>query len=170
MSVLDATPLSLPRAIALPRHALKFAFSLAVISLAFLASAWIGRSAPFESRVSDPYSESNVVRAMPFDTPMPHDISLASAGRGNGLAYHTQWTSTVPAEEIAAQFREHLAGSPRWVLSHEAAATGTVTFTLVRRGSNGYMTHFAHLVVESSRGQTVATFDFTPIPTDLAPE
>ena len=137
---------------------------------AFVAAAWLGRTFPFEQRPADPYSNASVVRAMSFDTPMPYDISLASAGRGTDLAYHTQWTSTLPPAEIAAQFNQHLAGSPRWVLTQNVPTAGEFTTTLVRRGSDGYMTHFARITVAANGGQTIVTLDFTPIPTDLAPE
>ena len=148
----------------------RLAASACVVIAAFLAAAWVGRTFPFESRLADPYGESSVVRAMPFDTPMPYDISLAAAGRGEDLPYHTQWTSALAPEEIAAQFHEHLAGSPRWVLTQAAPTTSEFTTTLARTGPDGYMTHFARISVEGDAGQTIVTFDFTPIPSSLAPE
>jgi hypothetical protein len=170
--VLDATPLrpSGPVDTPLSRHAGRLALSALVVCVAYIGAAWFARTFPFEGRLHDPYSESSVVRAMPFDTPMPYDVSLASAGRGDDLPYSTQWTSALPASDIEAQFREHLAGSPRWVITEDALVSEGFAGTIVRRGSDGYMTHFAHVAIESSGGQTIVTFDFTPIPTSLAPD
>jgi hypothetical protein len=142
----------------------------AVVALAFLTAAWLGTTPPFESRADDPYGEASVVRAMPFDSPMPYDVSLAAAGRGEDLPYHTQWTSSLPPEEIARQFNEHLAGSPRWRLTQHPPTTPIFATTLARLGSDGYMTHFARISVSTTESQTIVTFDFTPIPSSLAPD
>jgi hypothetical protein len=171
--VQDATRLRVTAAtprFSLPSTAVRLVVSTCVVVAAFLAAAWVGRTFPFESRIADPYGEAAVVRAMPFDTPMPYDISLAAAGRGADLPYHTQWTSPLPPDEIAGQFHEHLAGSPRWELTQTAPAGSEFTTTLARTGADGYMTHFARMSVGRDAGQTIVTFDFTPIPSSLAPE
>ena len=67
--------------------ALRVSFSFAVITTAFLIAAWFGRTPPFEGRAYDPYAEQSVLRAMPFDAPLPYDMALVAAGQGVELAY-----------------------------------------------------------------------------------
>jgi hypothetical protein len=144
--------------------------SLATVTAAFFATAWIGGTPPFEGRTFDPYSETGVMRALPFDAPLPYDISLTAAGRGPDLAYQAQWTSQRSPAEIKAQFEEHLRQSPRWRPTQEPPAGDEFVTTLARVGSDGYMTHFARLAVQRGTGQTIVTFTFTPIPSSLAPD
>lgn len=143
---------------------------MTIVAGAFLASAWAGRTPPFEERSYDPYSETSILRAIPFDAPLPYDMALVAAGRGDELAYHVQWSSAEPSSGIAEQFREHLAGSPRWVLTQEAPTGDNFTTTMARLDSRGYMTHFARLAISPSTGQTFITLDFTPVPSSLAPD
>ncbi len=138
--------------------------------MAFLGAAWFGGTPPFEGRASDPYSERAVLKALPFDAPLPYTMSLVTAGRGEELAYQIQWTSNLPSAEIAAQFREHLVGSPKWSLTQIAPTTNEFVTTIARVGADGYMTHFARLEISHEAGQTIVSFDFTPIPTALAPD
>jgi hypothetical protein len=156
-------------ATAWPRPALRMAASLLVLISSFVAAAWIGDSPPFSGSPYDPYSETAVLRAIPFDAPLPYDMSVITAGHGRELPYHTQWTATGSLAEIEAQFREHLAGSPRWTINREQRSSKAASITLVRFDSDGYLTHFARLAIESARSQTIVTFDFTPIPTSTAP-
>ena len=144
--------------------------SAAIIAIAFLAAAWFGATPPFEGRATDPYSERSVLNALPFDAPLPYEMALVTAGRGEGLPYQLQWTSSLPAAEIAAQFREHLAGSPKWRLTQEPPTTDEFVTTVARIGADGYMTHFASIAISREAGQTIVSFNFTPIPTALAPD
>ena len=107
---------------------------------------------------------------MPFDAPLPYDKSLVIAGRGEDLPYQLQWTSSLPPADIAAQFREHLAGSPKWSLTQNPPATDEFITTLARIGADGYMTHFASFAISSEAEQTIISFSFTPIPSALAPD
>lgn len=175
--VLQTLPLTradrLVRVNVLNRNAMRIArgvASIAIIGGAFLIAAWFGGTPPFEGNTSDPYSESRVLRAMPFDVPLPHDMSLAVAGRGDELPYHAQWTSQTPPQDLIAQYEEHLAGSPKWreLVAEKGPANATVT--LARSSSDGILTHFAKLTISRDATQTVVTFDFTPIPSSLAPE
>ncbi len=144
--------------------------SIAIVGGAFLIAAWFGGTPPFEGNTADPYSENRVIRALPFDVPLPHDMSLAVAGRGDELPYHAQWTSQTPPQELIAQYEEHLAGSPRWreLVVEKTADDSAVT--LARSSSDGILTHFAKLTISRDATQTVVTFNFTPIPSSLAPE
>jgi hypothetical protein len=174
--VLDATRLRTfrfaPAAIT-PAHVgsrlIRLTTSAAVVCAAFLGAAWFGATPPFEGRATDPYSERAVLKALPFDAPLPYDMSLVTAGRGEDLPYQLQWTSSLPAAEIAAQFREHLAGSPKWRLTQEPPTTDEFVTTVARMGADGYMTHFARIAISREAGQTIVSFNFTPIPTALAP-
>ncbi|MBI5289260.1 MAG: hypothetical protein HY873_09850 [Chloroflexi bacterium] len=149
---------------------IRAAISGAVITAAFLGSAWVGHTPPFEGRAYDPYSETAVIRALPFDTPLPFDISLVAAGRGEDLPYHAQWTSNLDTRDTSAQFNEHLAGSPRWRLTQDPPTVDEFVTTLVRLDAAGYMTHFARLAIERDAGQTIVTLDFSPVPVSLAPD
>ncbi len=148
----------------------RFVLSLAVIATAFIVAAWLGRTPPFEGRAYDPYAEQSVLRAMPFDFPLPYDIALVAAGRGEELAYHAQWNSSLTAAEINVQFNEHLLGSPKWRLTQLPPEGDTYTTTLARIGADGYMTHFAQFTIEHLTDQTIITLDFTPVPVALAPD
>jgi hypothetical protein len=152
-----------------PALALRVAGSTAVVAGAFLVAALVGATPPFEGRAPSPYGETAVLRAIPFDAPLPYDMSLVAAGRGPDLAYRAQWTSSRPPDEVAAQFFDHLAGSPKWRLTQTPPAPGEFTTTLARVGADGYMTHFARVVIAGEGAQTVITFDFTPVPSSLAP-
>ena len=154
----------------LPRTGTRLTAYGVVLAAAFLASAWVGKAPPFEGRVPDPYSETAVLRAIPFDAPLPYDIAVVGAGRGDDLPYRAQWSSEEPAAVIAEQFHEHLAGSPKWLLTQEAPAGHEFTTTLARLDASGYMTHFARITIEHSSGQTFVTLEFTPVPSTLAPD
>jgi hypothetical protein len=143
--------------------------AVSTIAVAFLTSAWIGGTPPFEGHTYDPYAESAVMHALPFDTPLPYDMSVAAAGRGPDLPYRAQWTSTLAAGEVAAEFRQHLERSPRWRLTQDAPVGDEFVTTLARVDAGGYMTHFGRLTIARDNDQTVITFDFTPIPAGLAP-
>jgi hypothetical protein len=143
--------------------------SIFVVAAAYLGAAWIGGVAPFEGRAAAPYSERGVLRAIPFDAPLPYDIELVGAGRGERLPYHTRWTSDLAAAEVAAQVREHLEGSPKWQHTQLQPLASEFSSTFARIGSDGYMTHFAVMSIAEEGGGTVVVFDFTPIPTTLAP-
>ncbi|HLB24185.1 MAG TPA: hypothetical protein VJP07_08825 [Dehalococcoidia bacterium] len=154
----------------IPAAAARAVVSVVTVAVAFIGAAWMGSTPPFEGRAHNPYGETAVVRALPFDAPLPYDMSLVAAGRGDDLPYMAQWTTDLEAAEVAAQFHEHLAKSPRWRLTQDPPTSDTFVTTLARVGSDGYMTHFARLTLESGTGQTIVTFDFTPIPTSLAPD
>lgn len=148
----------------------RIAASLIIVAGAFLGAAWLGGTPPFEGNTVDPYSENRVMRALPFDVPLPHDMSLAVAGRGGELPYHVQWTSQTPPGALIAQYEEHLAGSPKWRELVAEKNESAAAVTLARSSSDGILTHYAKLTITRDATQTVVTFDFTPIPTSLAPE
>jgi hypothetical protein len=144
--------------------------SLLVVVAAFLLAAWLGGSPPFAPRGIAPYSEAGVLRAIPFDTPLPYDRELVAAGRGERLPYHAEWTSSLAPHDASAQIREHLAGSLKWQHTQAKPIAGEFESTFARVGSDGYMTHWALLSVRAVASQTVITLDLTPIPTGLAPD
>jgi len=123
--------------------------SLCVVAVGFFVAARVAGTAPFEGAAADPYGEKGVLRALPFDAPLPYDIELAEAGRGERLPYHTRWTSELAPDDVAAQVREHLAKSPKWQHTQVQPLTGRLSSTFARVGSDGYMTHFA--VLSTSR-------------------
>jgi hypothetical protein len=151
------------------REVVRAVASLCVVVGTFLAAAWVAGTAPFGAEADPPYSETAVLRAVPFDAPLPYDIELVEAGEGDRLPYHTRWTSERTPGELAAQVRDHLSKSPKWQHTQVQALGGQFNSTFARVGSDGYMTHFAVLSVASEGGATVVTFDFSPIPTSLAP-
>ncbi len=166
----NTAPTRTPARTLVPGAALRAFASFAIVGGAFLGSAWVGGTPPFEGRAYNPYGESAVMRALPFDAPLPYDVSLAAAGRGPDLAYRAQWTSNLDAADLKTQFEQHLAESPRWRLTQDPSSGDEFVTTLARVGSDGYMTHFARLTVERGTDQTIVTFEFTPIPTSLAPD
>jgi len=143
--------------------------SLAVVAAAYAGAAWYGHAPPFTGRDEAPYSRTAVMRAVPFDAPLPYDLTLVEAGRGTPLPYHVVWTSAAPPDEVARQVVEHLAGSPKWRLADNAPIAGAFTTHLARVQSNGQMTHFAELSARPDGAGSVVTLDFTPIPRALAP-
>lgn len=175
--MLQAIPRSAP-AVARPQlgglraaFAARIVISAGLVIGAFLTTAWLSGTPPFEGARSDPYSQGRVVRALPFDTPLPQDIALAVAGYGEELPYHTQWTSDTPVAELVRQYEEHLAGSPKWrVLTTDETAGGAIEATLARSSSEGILTHFAKLTIVRNATQSVVTFDFTPVPTSAVPD
>ena len=152
-----------------PWYVSRFVASGAIIAAAFFAAAWLGHTAPFRATPPDPYSQTAVLRAIPFDAPLPYDIELASAGRGMQLPYHIVWTSKLGTDAIGQQVLDHLAGSPKWQLTENGPLAGDFTTHLARISSDGQMTHFAELSVRASATGSIVSLDFTPIPTSLAP-
>jgi hypothetical protein len=144
--------------------------SLAVVAAAYLGAAWYGHVPPFGPGGDAPYSRSAVLRAVPFDAPLPYDLALVDAARGTQLPYHVVWTSAAPPDDVAREVNEHLAGSPKWQLADNVPIAGAFTTHLARMQSNGQMTHFAELSVRPSGAGSIVTFDFTPIPVALAPK
>lgn len=149
------------------RRVLRACASAAVIAAAFLVAAWLGRTPPFEGRMHDPFSETAVLRAVPFDAPLPQDMSLVAAGRGDDLAYNVQWTSPASTAALVDAFETRLDGSPKWETTHAETARGALTTTLARLGSDGYMTHFARLTIRPEGEQSIVSFEFTPVPVSL---
>jgi hypothetical protein len=155
----------------LPARALRTLASGMTITLAFLAAAWLGGTPPFEGNADNPYSEARVVRAIPFDTPLPYSMSLAAGGRGEELPYFAQWTSGLAPNAMLAEYREHLAGSPRWrILTEEVHAGGTYSSTLARTTDRNTLTHYAQFSITRDSMQTVVELRFTPVPVSLAPD
>lgn len=147
----------------------RMALSGLVVAAGFVAAAWYSHTPPFRWTAPDPYSQGAVLRAVPFDAPLPYDIELASAGRGAQLPYHVIWTSKLSGNAIGQQVLDHLAGSPKWQLTQNGPLAGNFTTHLARLSANGQMTHFAELSVRQTATGSIVTFDFTPIPTSLAP-
>jgi hypothetical protein len=153
----------------LRKSTVRLVASAAIVGAAFLAAAWFAKTSPFRPTPPDPYSQTAVMRAIPFDAPLPYDIQLASTGRGGQLPYHVVWTSKLSGDAIGQQVLDHLAGSPKWQLTQNGPLAGDFTTHLARVSSDGQMTHFAELSVRQTGTGSVVTFDFTPIPTTLAP-
>ena len=144
--------------------------SLAVVAGVFVAAAWYAGTMPFEGESIAPYSTRGVLRAIPFDAPLPYDQSLVEAGRGTELPYHTRWESKLSAQEVAVQVADHLAKSPKWQLTQLTPLAGEFETTFARQGADGYLTHFAFMSVKAAGAGSIITFDFTPVPTVLAPD
>ncbi|MBF6600634.1 MAG: hypothetical protein IVW36_09000 [Dehalococcoidia bacterium] len=140
------------------------------MAAAFLGAAWYAGSTPFPSHDPAPYSRQAVLRAIPFDAPLPFDLQLVDAGRGPQLAYRVVWNSTAPPDAVGTQVLQHLAGSPKWQLAQNTPLTGAFTTHLARLSADGQVTHFAALSVAPQGSGSRVTFDFTPIPTSLAPK
>jgi hypothetical protein len=152
------------------RTGVRLAASVCVVGAVFLGAAWYAGTTPFGGAAYAPYSERGVVRALPFDAPLPYDQSLVEAGRGTDLPYHTRWESDLPPEEVAMQVADHLAKSPKWQLTQLTPLHGEFDTTFARQSADGYLTHFASMSVTAAGAGTVIVFDFTPVPTSLAPE
>ncbi|MEX2247070.1 MAG: hypothetical protein WEC75_10320 [Dehalococcoidia bacterium] len=153
-----------------PRQAARFLASAAVVALAFIIAAWIAGTTPFDGARGDPYSPKAVQRALPFDAPLPYDVTIVEAGRGDRLPYHMQLHSSLPPAAIAAQVGDHLANSPKWHATQSTPIEGEFATTFARTGADGFMTHFAAISVTATGTGSLVTFDFTPVPTTLAPD
>jgi hypothetical protein len=149
---------------------LRVALSLLVVLAVFAAAAWSAGTRPFSSSAPPPYSQTAVLRAIPFDAPLPYDLTLVEAGHGKDLAYHVVWTSAATPDQVGQQVLDHLVGSPKWQLAQNTPLAGAFTTHLARVSAEGQMTHFAELSVAPRPGGSTVTFDFTPIPTSLAPK
>ena len=146
------------------------AASLAIVAAAYLGAAWYAHIAPFAGLEPTPYSRQAVLRAVPFDAPLPYDLTVVEAGHGAPLPYHVAWRSADAPDELARQVKDHLAGSPKWQLADNTPIAGAFTTHLARVQSNGQMTHFAELSVRADGSGSIVTLDFTPIPMVLAPK
>jgi hypothetical protein len=153
-----------------PSALARSAAAVAMVGAAYLASAWYAGIAPFPPRDAPPYSRDAVLRAIPFDTPLPYDRTLIETAHGSPLAYHVVFSSPRTPDEVAAQVLDHLAGSPKWQLTENRPLTGEFTTHLARLSADGQMTHFAEIAVRRERSGSIIVFDFTPIPTTLAPK
>ncbi|MHB8377433.1 MAG: hypothetical protein ACYDEB_10830 [Dehalococcoidia bacterium] len=151
------------------RAAVRITASALVVGVAYLAAAWYAGVAPFRATEPAPYSQTSVMRAVPFDAPLPYDRTLLAAGRGGALPYHVVWTSTLPPDAVGQQVLQHLRDSPKWQLTERTPLAGAFTTHLARIAANGQMTHFAELSVRRYGSGSLIAFDFTPIPTMLAP-
>lgn len=152
------------------RVAARVAASALVVGAAYLGAAWYAGVAPFRASAPAPYSQGAVLRAIPFDAPLPYDRRLLEAGRGGVLPYHVVWTSAQSPDAVGLEVLEHLRNSPKWQLTERTALAGAFTTHLARLAANGQMTHFAELSVRPYGAGSLITFDFTPIPTAFAPK
>ena len=153
-----------------PRTMVRFAASLLVVFAAFAGAAWYAGVTPFSAGTIAPYSQQAVLRAIPFDAPLPYNLTLVEAVRGRPLPYHVVWTSEAPPNAVGQQVLDHLAGSPKWQLAENTPLAGAFTTHLARETADGQMTHFATLSVTARGTGSLVTLDFTPIPTTLAPK
>jgi len=140
------------------------AASLAIVAVAFAIAAYVAGTRPFEGRIGEPSSHERAVRALPFDAPLPYDIDLTWAGRGEDLPYRLVYASNLAPDALGAQVADHLDGSPKWQLTQHTDLRGEFDTTFSRVGSDGLMTHFAVATLhERSGGGSVFTFDFIPM-------
>ena len=141
----------------------RIAGSVLVVVVAFFAASYVAATPPFEQRAGAPSERDRVLRALPFDAPLPYDITLTRAGRGEDLPYRLEYTSTLQPAALAAQVAEHLAGAPKWSLTQDTSLSGEFSTTFSRIDSTGLMTHFAVATLERDGARTIFTFDFVPI-------
>jgi hypothetical protein len=139
------------------------ASSLLLAGVAFLCASYIGGTAPFEHRAGEPSERERVLRALPFDAPLPYDVELTHAGEGEDLPYRLEYASGLSAAALGAQVADHLAGAPKWSLTQHTDLHGEFTTTFSRVDSTGLLTHFAVASLRADGGRTVFTFDFVPI-------
>ncbi len=149
---------------------LRAAASLVVVLAAFAGAPWYAGVTPFAAATLAPYSQQAVLRAIPFDAPLPYKLTLVDASRGKQLPYHVVWKSDAPPNVVGQQVLDHLAGSPKWQLAENTPLAGAFTTHLARLSADAQMTHFATLSVAAAGSGSLVTFDFTPIPAMLAPK
>ena len=156
-------PLPAARAIA------RLCFSAFVVVVAFFAAAYIAGAPPFEHRAGAPSERERVLRALPFDAPLPYDVELVEAGPGNDLPYQLTYVSSLPPAAVAEQMAEHLGGAPKWALTQDTQLDGEFRTTLSRIDSTGLLTHFAVVTLQRDGERSLFTFEFVPI-AELGPK
>ena len=134
-----------------------------LVVAAFASASYLAATPPFEHRAGTPSERDRVLRALPFDAPLPYDIELTSAGPGADLPYRLEYTSSRAPAELGAQVAEHLAGAPKWSLTQDTDLHGEFKTTFSRIDSTGLMTHFALATLWRDGDNTLFTFDFVPI-------
>jgi hypothetical protein len=137
--------------------------SVAVAAAAFFAANFVAARPPFEHRAGAPSETDRVLRALPFDAPLPYDITLERAGRGPDLPYAIEYTSALPPEALGAQVADHLAGAPKWALTQDTDLRAEFQTTFSRVDSTGLLTHFAVATMMREGEGTRFTFEFVPI-------
>jgi hypothetical protein len=146
-----------------PLRLLRAAGALLLVSASFLAASYVAAMPPFEHRAGSLSERDRVLRALPFDAPLPYDVELRAAGPGPDLPYRLEYVSDLPPDELGAQAADHLAGAPKWALTQHTDLSREFDTTLSRVDSTGLMTHFAVASMRREGARTVFTFEFVPI-------
>jgi hypothetical protein len=120
-----------------------------LVPVAYFAAAFVGHIAPF-GQTHDRYAPSQVIKQVPSDFPLPPDSRLVSAGHGDQLAYHVEWSSDEPVSQVAGIYR-HLVDGGNWELMFDEGASPAYKVRVARFTPEGEMTHWAMLDV-SGRG------------------
>lgn len=125
------------------------ALAALLVPAAYFGAAFYSHVEPF-AQPYDPFAPSEVLKQLPSDFPLPEDEELASAGPGDPLPYHLEWTSEQPVSEVAGIYRGLLTQAT-WELMLEEETSPAYRIRLARFTPYGFMTHWAMLDVSPWR-------------------
>jgi hypothetical protein len=139
------------------RPAPRLALAGLLIPAAYFLAAYFGHAPPF-TQAYDPFSKGEVLKQLPADFPQPPDRTLESAGKGEELPYHIEWTSGRPVPEVAAIYRE-LLETDAWDLMLDEETSPSYRVRLARFTEYGFMTHWGMLDVSPWQDGSRITLD-----------
>lgn len=142
------------------RGAARVALYALVLCGAFAAAAYVGRVPPLDRARGGESDAERALAAVPFDAPLPYDITLVGSGRGRELPNRVEWVSGLPPRDVGAQVVDHLVKSPKWQATQFVDPYGEFTQTFVRTGADGYLTHFAVMSLRAQDSRTIIEFEF----------
>jgi len=142
------------------RGAARVALYAAALCGAFILAAYVGRVPPLDRVRAGQSDAERALAGVPFDAPLPYDITLVGAGRGRELPNRVEWVSELPPSEAGAQVLDHLAKSPKWQATQFVDLRGEFRQTFARTGSDGYLTHFAVMTLRAQDARTIVEFEF----------
>lgn len=135
--------------------------SVSALVAGVVAAAWFSGAGPF---AVDPYfTETQVVRALPADFPLPAGASMRHAGSGDRLPYRIEWMAPGSVSEVAGLLRRKLDGGAWDVVGADSAASSS--FRSTRSGDGPAV--LAEVNIEPAGAGSRIRLEFSPLPPAL---
>jgi hypothetical protein len=140
--------------------------ALATVCAGFLSAAYVTGSGPFGS--SALFNESQVMRALPVDFPVPSEATVEHVGAGSDLPYRIDWQTDASTSEVAGILREKLADGTWRIVESQNTGDGLTLRT--SRGANSAGAPIVADVQITASGQgSRVRLEFTPLPSSSIP-
>lgn len=150
-----------PRWQVLPRRAAWVALALGSLAAGYVLSAFVSASGPFRP---DPFGPDAVLEALPGDFPLPPGAALEDAGKGELLPYRVEWTTDVPAGEVAGIIKRRL-DDGNWEIVMSEDQPGGARLRAFRYTPTGLTDLMGEVVVQSRGDGALLRLEFVPLPT-----